>query len=414
MNYFFYQFIILISIPFLLIYYLIKAIFFDKNYLHLIVFKLFPKLEINNLLFDYHFHAVSVGELYATTDLINLLKTNNKILITTTTPSGQEQARKKFGNNDNIIIKYLPYDFHFIIKPFLEVNASKKLILVETEIWPSLVCCAKKNNTKIFLINARLSKKSFRKYFFFQKFTKKILIKMDHILCQSSDDQKRFICLGANYIHVTGNIKFDKELYKANGFSHITNNLNKKKSLIVTLGSLRGNEYKLFLDNSLFVESADHIIIAPRHLNNLNKIIKKIKKINFSYILLSSLNTYHVDCPKFIICDLFGSLPLLYRISNISFIGGSFVNKGGQNFVESIYSKCPTFIGPSIFNFQYFSKLAQSFGCLKIVNDVNEFNHYLTLLNANKMSLNKMKTNGINFSKEIKGAIRNTLDIINR
>ena len=167
MNYFLYQFIILISIPFLLIYYLLKAIFFDKNYLHLIVFKLFPKLEINYLLFDYHFHAVSVGELYATTDLINLLKTNNKILITTTTPSGQEQARKKFGNNENITIKYLPYDFHFIIKPFLKVNASKKLILVETEIWPSLICCSKKNNTKIFLINARLSKKSFRKYFFF-------------------------------------------------------------------------------------------------------------------------------------------------------------------------------------------------------------------------------------------------------
>ena len=148
----------------------------------------------------------------------------------------------------------------------------------------------------------------------------------------------------------------------------------------MTLGSLRGNEYKLFLENSLFISSADHIIIAPRHLNNINRIIRKIKKINFGYILLSSLNTYNRDCPKFIICDLFGSLPMLYRISNISFIGGSFVDKGGQNFVESIYSKCPTFIGPSIFNFQYFSDLAQSFGCLKIVNNVNEFNHYLTLL----------------------------------
>ena len=80
MNYFFYQFIILSSIPFLLIYYLTKAIFFDKNYLHLIIFKLFPKLRINRLLFDYHFHAVSVGELYASADLINQLKINNKII----------------------------------------------------------------------------------------------------------------------------------------------------------------------------------------------------------------------------------------------------------------------------------------------------------------------------------------------
>jgi len=414
MNYFFYQLIILISIPFLLTYYLIKTIFFDKNYFHLIVCKLFPKLKINPLLFDYHFHAVSVGEIYASTDLINHLKVNNKILITTTTPSGQQQARIKFGNHENVIIKYLPYDFHFIIDSFLKVNTSKKLVLVETEIWPSLIYCAKKNNTKIFLINARLSKKSFQKYLFFQKFTKQVLIKIDHILCQSNDDQKRFICLGANNIQITGSIKFDKKLYRADGISHITNKLNKKKSLIVTLGSLRGNEFKLFLENNLFVESADHIIIAPRHLSNINRIIKKIKKINFDYILLSSFNTYNADCPKFIICDMFGILPMLYRISNISFIGGSFVNKGGQNFVESIYSKCPTFIGPSIFNFQHFSELAQSFGCLKIVNNVDEFNHYLTLLNENKLSLNKMKTNGINFSKEIKGAIKKTLNIINR
>ena len=169
-----------------------------------------------------------------------------------------------------------------------------------------------------------------------------------------------------------------------------------------------------FLENNLFIESVDHIIIAPRHLNNISKIIKKIKNINFDYILLSSLNANYDVCPKFIICDLFGSLPMLYRISNISFIGGSFVNKGGQNFVESIYSKCPTFIGPSIFNFKYFAELAQSSGCLKIVNDVNEFNNYLALLNANKMSLNKMKIAGICFSKEIRGAIKNTLNIINR
>ena len=137
-----------------------------------------------------------------------------------------------------------------------------------------MIYCAKKNNTKIFLINARLSKKSFKKYFLFQKFTKQVLIKIDYILCQSNDDQKRFICLGANNIQITGSIKFDKKLYRADGISHITNKLNKKKSLIVTLGSLRGNEYKLFLENSLFIESADHIIIAPRHLNKINKIIK--------------------------------------------------------------------------------------------------------------------------------------------
>ena len=414
MNYFFYQLIILISIPFLLIYYLTKTIFIDKNYLRLIIFKLFPKLEVKPLLFDYHFHAVSVGELYASVDLINHLKLNNKILITTTTPSGQEQARNKFDNHQNVIIKYLPYDFHFIINIFLKVNSSKKLVLMETEIWPSLIYCAKKNNTKIFLINARLSKKSFKKYFFFQKFTKQILIKIDHVLCQTSDDQKRFKCLGAKNTQITGSIKFDKKLYSAYSISHITNKLNKKKSLIVTLGSLRGNEYKIFLENNLFIECADHIIIAPRHLNNIDRIVRKIKKINFGYVLLSSLNTFNRDCPKFIICDSFGSLPMLYRISNISFIGGSFVDKGGQNFVESIYSKCPTFIGPSIFNFQYFSDLAQSFGCLKIVNNINEFNHYLTLLSEDKMSLNKMKTNGMKFAKEIRGAIKNTLNIINR
>ena len=118
MNYFFYQLIILISIPFLFNLLSYKILFIDRNYLRLIVFKFFPKHEISPFSYDYHFHAVSVGELYASVDLINHLKINNKILITTTTPSGQEQARIKFGNHENIIIKYLPYDFHFVINAF--------------------------------------------------------------------------------------------------------------------------------------------------------------------------------------------------------------------------------------------------------------------------------------------------------
>ena len=63
--------------------------------------------------------------------------------------------------------------------------------------------------------------KNLFKIFFFQKFTKQVLIKIDHILCQSSDDQKRFICLGANNVQITGSIKFDKKLYRALAF-HIS------------------------------------------------------------------------------------------------------------------------------------------------------------------------------------------------
>ena len=142
---------------------------------------------------------------------------------------------------------------------------------------------------------------------------------------------KRFICLGTKSTQITGSIKFDKKLYRAYGISPITNKLNKKKSLIVTLGSLKRNEYKIFLENNLFISRPYHY--CSRHLNNVDRIIRKIKKINFGYVLLSSLNTFNRDCPKFIICDSFGSLHTLSHFKHF-FYWRNFVDKGGQNFVD--------------------------------------------------------------------------------
>ena len=89
--------------------------------------------------------------------------------------------------------------------------------------------------------------KNLLKYFFFQKFTKQILILIDHVFANLVMTKKDLSCLGAKSTQITGSIKFDKKLYRAYGISHITNKLNKKKSLIVTLGSLRGMNIKFFL-----------------------------------------------------------------------------------------------------------------------------------------------------------------------
>src|SRR5512142_1065361 len=66
-------------------------------------------------------HAVSVGEVLAVSRLVDLFKTRfpgHRVVISTTTDTGQKLARTKFGDER---VSYFPLDSAFAIRPYLRV-----------------------------------------------------------------------------------------------------------------------------------------------------------------------------------------------------------------------------------------------------------------------------------------------------
>jgi 3-deoxy-D-manno-octulosonic-acid transferase len=155
-------------------------------------------------------HAVSVGETRAAQPVISLLRErhpDHRILLTHMTPTGRETGQQLFG--DRVSRCYLPYDLPWAVARFLDHFRPRAGIIMETEIWPNLIHACAARGIPCYLVNARLSEKSFRGYRRFGSLARQGLEALTAISAQAAEDAERLTALGARNVRVTGNVKFD-------------------------------------------------------------------------------------------------------------------------------------------------------------------------------------------------------------
>ncbi len=156
-------------------------------------------------------HAVSVGEVLAVSGLVAELKRrfpNYRIVISTTTDTGQKLARTRFGAEN---VFYFPLDFAFAIRPYLRWLRPELIVIAETELWPNFLRLGKAVGGRIAIVNARISDRSWPRYRRFQRLLARVLRQVDLFLTQTEEDARRLAQIGApkERIQVTGNLKFD-------------------------------------------------------------------------------------------------------------------------------------------------------------------------------------------------------------
>ncbi|MFN3630357.1 MAG: glycosyltransferase N-terminal domain-containing protein, partial [Casimicrobiaceae bacterium] len=157
---------------------------------------------------DLLIHAVSVGEARAAAPLVRaLLAEGHRVLITCTTPTGRATLASLF--DDQVAIRYLPFDAPWLIGPWLGRLSARTVLLVETELWPGLCDKASRAGIALLLVNGRLSEKSARGYRRAGRLGRALVGCLSAIGAQSAEDAHRFDSLGARSVVVTGNLKFD-------------------------------------------------------------------------------------------------------------------------------------------------------------------------------------------------------------
>src|SRR5260221_4828910 len=159
-------------------------------------------------------HAVSVGEVLAVGGLVDEMRRSFpslRVLISTTTHTGQQLARKRFGEES---VFYFPLDFAFAIRPYLQALKPELVVLAETEFWPNFLHLAHVSGARIAVVNARISDRSWPSYLRFRWALRRMLAHVDIFLAQTQEDAARLQSLGANAgcVQVTGNLKFDVNL----------------------------------------------------------------------------------------------------------------------------------------------------------------------------------------------------------
>ncbi|TET66634.1 MAG: hypothetical protein E3J45_06165, partial [Candidatus Zixiibacteriota bacterium] len=158
------------------------------------------------------FHAASVGEVKVLAAFLPHFRSefpDHQILISTTTKTGRVQAKRLVPYAD--FFTYLPIDLHWCVRKALRSLNPQALVIVETELWPNLLAVARKLNIKVFLINGRISAKSFPRYRKFRFLFASVLSGVDTFFMQTETDQERIVGIGAppEKVKVLGNTKFD-------------------------------------------------------------------------------------------------------------------------------------------------------------------------------------------------------------
>ena len=318
-------------------------------------------------------HAVSVGEVLAGRKFVNeIIKRfpDYQVLITCTTQTGSATIKKIYGNS--VQHQYLPFDLKFCLKRFIQNWQPEITFILETEIWPNLINLLHKQRRKVFLVNGRLSEKSFQRYKLFLPILGDVFSKLDYIICQGKRDLERFVELGINKekIKMDYSFKFDSiSLLEKKDKSE--SDVSEKK--IIICASTHEPEERILVDAFEILDNKDVILIlAPRHPERVTKIFKEIKRRGINQSLFSK-NELKIDFTKKInLIDQIGHLEDLFSLADIAFIGGSLIPRGGQNFLEAVKFSLPISSGKSFYNFQEIAEDLIEMDILKIADSAEE------------------------------------------
>ncbi|MBR0169013.1 MAG: 3-deoxy-D-manno-octulosonic acid transferase [Synergistaceae bacterium] len=323
-------------------------------------------------------HAVSVGEVQSASSLIRRIKSRSTYpcVISTVTPTGREMAEKLLsGVADRII--YSPFDTRRFVTRSLNAINPAIYITMETELWPEILTQLKARNIPAFLANGRLSDKSFSRMRRTKFFWRGVLNCLNKLMVRFNDDRDKFASLGvpSEKIIVTGDCKVDTLLDRRKFTDpEKWNWLKNGNSPLFTAGSTHAGEDEVVISAFRMTRRkfpGARLAIVPRHPERaLMTVAAALPYDDVHAELLSKIEPERISA-DIIVVDRIGVLFDLYAASDAVFVGGSLVEKGGQNPFEPALFGLPAIHGPCMTDFPDTERM-DSYGAAMCVHNDSE------------------------------------------
>ncbi len=348
------------------------------------------------------FHGSSVGELMSVIPIIKNYENNkkiNQILVTSSTLSSSKVIQKfKF---KKVIHQFFPVDHFFFVNKFLNYWKPNLAIFIESEIWPFMFKKIDDYDIPLILLNARLTKTTFNKWMKIKFFSKLIFNKIKIAYPQNLETKNFLKKIFKKKINQIGNLKFAEiNIINKNKISNkLKLKFKGKKTWIAS--STHGNEEIFCARAHLKLKKRIKnliTIIIPRHIHRVNEISSEIKKLNLKVVLHSNKpnNLKNIDI---YLVDTFGETDVFHQIGTTVFLGGSIVERGGQNPLEAARYGAKILHGPNIDNFKDVYKLLKKFQISKKITTSNQLISSIKF-NKNKKTGIKIKNIGEKILKE--------------
>ena len=359
-------------------------------------------------------HAVSVGETITAAPMVRRLLERDPsitVLMTAMTDTGIEQARKIFG--DQVRYAYAPYDTPGSIRRFLNRARPRILVIMETEIWPNMIRQSRARGVPVFLVNARLSERSARGYERIRPLALPIMQSISWVAAQADKDAERFHRIGVarDKVEVTGSVKFDVDITPVVRTSAHELRASLGGRPVWVAGSTHaGEDIRLLAVHQqvLKVHPDALLILVPRHPDRFDSVADKV--LSQGLTLARRSKGEPPALAQVYLGDTMGELMMLYGASDIGFVGGSLIERGGHNPLEPAAWGIPVFSGPHVFNFETIYQSLLNDDCVRLVSSNDEMASHLTFMLSHPQERKAMGQRALGVVEKNRGALDKVVD----
>jgi 3-deoxy-D-manno-octulosonic-acid transferase len=330
-------------------------------------------------------HAVSVGEVLAAGRLITQIEKalgeGWMVVISTTTATGQELAKTRFGADR---VFFYPLDLPGAVREYLRALRPRLLVLMESELWPRMLVECERAEVPVVVVNARVSDRSFRRGSLVRAVWGRMMRRVTLFLAQSEDDARRLAVMGArpDSVLVAGNLKFDVRAPKQSRIADTIRQIAGGRPILVagsTTGADAVEEEALLIQawQGKLRDMGVLLVLAPRHPGRFGLAASLAQ----GYVLSKASSWERrefwphpmrraEDAIEVVILDTIGDLAAVYRVADVAFVGGSLVPRGGHNPLEPAQFGVPVVMGPSWENFRdIVTRMEQEDGIIWLPSD---------------------------------------------
>ncbi len=360
-------------------------------------------------------HAASVGETNAILPLINALAERRpalSFLLTTGTVTSAKLAAERLG--PRAIHQYVPLDAPEYVRGFLDHWRPDLAVFTESEIWPNLILESSARNIPLALINARMTKRSFRRWRRRLGMARPLFGRFSLVLTQNDPLTRRFKALGAAGATAVGNLKIDTPAPPVNAIE-----LQRLKSaldgraLLVAASTHEGEDLIIAEAHRQLRQSLPDLctIIAPRHPERGASIAEMLQRQGLK-VARRSLGALPERTSDVYIADTIGELGMLYKLAPVAFIGGSLVDRGGQNPIEAVRQGAAVITGPNWQNFADAYRALIANRAAIVVRSAPELASAAGQLLADRNELNRVCTRANAALTSLSGALPRTVEAL--
>ena len=375
-------------------------------------------------------HCVSVGETNAARPIVKKILQefpNYRLVVSTTTKTGQDLAQKIFAEHADLIF-YFPFDWKFSVRRALQVVKPNIVLMMETELWFNFLREAGKQGARIFIINGRLSEKSFKRYSMIRKMMIRVFHYVTLALMQDDENAGHISGLGirSSRVKITGNIKFDQIVEESENV--LTKEFKRRFAVsedapLIVAASTHAPEETIII--KAFKEvwknsegKLPRLLIAPRHPERFKEVAELIIKSGFDWTTRSEEESDRDKSAEVILLDSVGELRAVFPLAEIVFVGGSLIPHGGQNILEPAIEKKAIVTGFYTINF---AEIVREFTARDALIQLPELNEneavaqlaaVFSALLQNAERRRELGENAFSIVEENRGATEKTLEFL--